>query len=272
MKCEDISALMADYLQGALPAGQSAGLELHIAHCEKCTAEVTLWSKLGTLPEDQPSPALRSRFDAMLASYQEGRWEKKSLTTERNKFFDLRQILDWLRTPAFSMGWAMALLIGGFLAGHYFDRPAASNGVSPQEVASLHEELRSMRQLVVISMLQQQSASERLQGVSYSRAQADPDPKVLNALLHTMRYDNSVDVRLAALDALSHYGARQDVRKGLMDSLQEQQSPLVQVALIDVLVDWHEATAVDRLKRLQQDPRTDPSVRKRADWGIQQLS
>jgi HEAT repeat protein len=129
-----------------------------------------------------------------------------------------------------------------------------------------------MRQLVVISMLQQQSASERLQGVSYSRAQADPDPKVLNALLHTMRYDNSVDVRLAALDALSHYGSRQDVRKGLMDSLQEQQSPLVQVALIDVLVDMHDASAVDRLKRLQQDPKTDPSVRKRADWGIQQLT
>jgi HEAT repeat protein len=144
--------------------------------------------------------------------------------------------------------------------------------VSPQEVASLHEELRSMRQLVVISMLQQQSASERLQGVSYSRAQTEPDPKVLNALLHTMRYDNSVDVRLAALDALSHYGSRQDVRKGLMDSLQEQQSPLVQVALIDVLVDLHDASAVDRLKRLQKDPKTDPSVRKRADWGIQQLT
>jgi hypothetical protein len=29
---------------------------------------------------------------------------------------------------------------------------------------------------------------------------------------------------------------------------------------------------VDRLKSLQKDPKTDPSVRKRADWGIQQLT
>lgn len=272
MKCEEISELMADYLQGALPEVQSAGLELHIAHCERCTAEVALWNKLALLPEEQPSPALRSRFDAMLASYQEGRWEKENLAAERKKFFDLREIITWLRAPAFGVAWAAVLLACGFLAGHYYDRAASGSQLNQQQVASLHEELRSMRQLVVISMLQQQSASERLQGVSYSRAQADPDPKVLNALLHTMRYDNSVDVRLAALDALSRYGSRPEVRKGLMDSLQAQQSPLVQVALIDVLVDLHDSSAVDRFKRLQHDPKLDPTVRKRVDWGIQQLS
>ena len=226
-----------------------------------------MWEKLGGVPEEHPSPALRARFDAMLASYEEGRWEKRNLAAERDKFQGLGAIFTWLRTPALSMAWAFVLLLGGFFAGRYVDRGAENQ----EQIAQLHNELQSMRQLVVISMLQQQSASERLQGVSYSR-QAEPDPKVLNALLHTLRYDSSVDVRLAALDSLSRYGSRAEVRRGLVESLEGQQSPLVQVALIDALVEMRDASALPSLKKFQQDPKADPSVRKHADWGIRQLS
>ena len=47
---------------------------------------------------------------------------------------------------------------------------------------------------------------------------------------------------------------------------------MVQVALIDALVDLHDANAIESLKRLQQAPNLDPTVRKRADWGVRQLS
>ncbi|HZI55214.1 MAG TPA: zf-HC2 domain-containing protein [Verrucomicrobiae bacterium] len=268
MKCEDLSHLMPDYLQGELPSQQSAVVEKHLAECSECAADAAMWNQLAALPEEQPGPSLKPRFEAMLASYQEGRWEKENLHKERNKFLGLGAIVQWVRTPSLSIAWAAALLIAGFFAGHYFDRGKTSD---PQ-IAGLHQELQSMRQLVVLSMLQQQSASERLQAVSYSLRQPGADPKVLDALLHTLRYDNSVDVRLAALDALSRYGGRSDIRKGLVDALEQQQSPLVQVALIDVLVELHDSNAIAPLKRFQQDPKLDPSVRKRADWGIQQLS
>ena len=94
----------------------------------------------------------------------------------------------------------------------------------------------------------------------------------MDALQHTLRYDNNVDVRLAALDALSHYGKRPEVSRGLVEALDSEQSPMVQVALIDALVDLHDANAVEPLKRLQQTPNLDPTVRKRADWGVRQLS
>ena len=81
-----------------------------------------------------------------------------------------------------------------------------------------------------------------------------------------------MDVRLAALDALSRYSSRPDIRQGLKDSLQPQESPMVQVALIDALVEMHDASIVPQLKQFQADPKIDPTVRKRADWGIQQLS
>jgi len=267
MKCEEISALMADYLQGALPPEQSTLVKEHVAQCDACSQDAAMWAKLGTLPEEQPSPALRARFDAMLASYEEGRWEKRHLAQERDKFQGFAAIFAWLRTPALSVAWAFVLLIGGFLAGRYIDRSPSNT----EQMTQLHNELQSMKQLVVLSMLQQQSPSERLSAVSMSR-QSGPDPKVLDALLQTLREDSSVDVRLAALDALTRYGGRPDVRKGLIDALEGQQSPLVQVALIDALVDIHDTGAIQQLKRLQQDPKVEPSVRKRAEQGLAQLS
>src|SRR5258708_36935379 len=63
------------------------------------------------------------------------------------------------------------------------------------------------------------------------------DPRVLTGVMHTLRYAASVDVRLAALDALSRHAGQPQVKKTVVDALQEQQSPLMQVALIDQLVE-----------------------------------
>ena len=49
------------------------------------------------------------------------------------------------------------------------------------------------------------------EGVSWSTREQQLNPQVLSALLHTLRYDPSVDVRLAALDARG--GALQEVHE-----------------------------------------------------------
>src|SRR5690349_9195962 len=79
MKCEETGELLPDYLQGRLSPDQAAEVEKHLAACAGCGEEAALWKKLALLPEEQPSPALESRFKAMLESYQEGRWEKTNL-------------------------------------------------------------------------------------------------------------------------------------------------------------------------------------------------
>jgi len=58
----------------------------------------------------------------------------------------------------------------------------------------------------------------------------------------------------------------------VVDALQEQQSPLMQVALIDQLVEWREADAAPRLEKLRQSPNLNPTVRQRADWAISKLN
>jgi hypothetical protein len=94
---------------------------------------------------------------------------------------------------------------------------------------------------------------------------------VLSALLHTLRYDASVDVRLAALDALSRHARQPQVHKGILDSLQQEQSPLVQVALIDLLLEWRDRDAAQRLQQLEQSPNLNPTVRQRVEWAKSKL-
>ena len=128
-----------------------------------------------------------------------------------------------------------------------------------------------MKQLVTLSLLQQQSASDRLRGVEWSYRVAQPDEQVLSALLRALDSDPNVNVRLAAVDALHQFGAEDTARKGLLRSLAEQKSPLVQFELINLMVELKEKRSVPVLKELSQRQDLDPTVRERAEWGLQKL-
>ncbi|HEV7522215.1 MAG TPA: zf-HC2 domain-containing protein [Candidatus Angelobacter sp.] len=272
MNCEEIGELLPDYLQGRLSSDRAEVVEKHLSQCAACGEEAALWKNLALLPEEQPSPALESRFKAMLESYQEGRWEKTSLAAENRKIPVpmLWGLGNWRQLPAAGIVWACLFLVCGYFIGKHADR--GTDAAAQAQINEMRQELGATRQMVALSMLQQQSASQRLEGVSWSTRLPEPDPKVMSALLHTVRFDNSVDVRLAALDALGRYADRPEVRRELVDVLQTTQSPMVQVALIDLLVDLHDKSAVPQFKKFQQDPHVNPTVKKRVDWGIQQLN
>jgi anti-sigma-K factor RskA len=267
MKCEEIAELLPDYLQGSLKAPQDHLVEQHIEECADCREDVTIWKKLSLLPSEQPGAGSRERFEAMLDAYQTGRNEKPSADREKR-----RSVWNWLRSPAGAVAWSAALLVIGIFAGNYLGSKTTHSNTGQDEIAAMHTELTNMKQLVVLSMLQQQSASERLQAVSYSRREDQLDPQVMSALVHTLRYDGSVDVRLAALDALSRHGGQPQVHKGVVDALQEQQSPLVQVALIDLMVEWRDPDTAQRLRNFAQTPNLNPTVRQRADWALSKLN
>jgi anti-sigma factor RsiW len=277
MNCEQIAELLPDYLQGSVTIDQAGQVEQHCQRCNNCAQDVAMWNKFALVPRLQPSPESRARFEAMLHAYRTISDERAGSveTAKSGKLKVAWSFFDWLRSPLGAAAWSVALLVIGALIGARVGIGTnVANVASPsqsEELTAVHSELTNMRQLVALSMLQQQSASERLQGVSWSGREAHLDPQVQSALLHTLRYDSSVDVRLAALDALSRHGSQPQVRQGVVDALQEQQSPLVQVALIDQLAEWRDPGAAQRLRNFQQTPNLNPAVRQRAEWAISKL-
>jgi anti-sigma factor RsiW len=280
MNCQQIETLLPDYLQNALSPAQAAEVQQHCQHCATCAQDIVMWKKLTMLPEEKPSGESRERFDAMLHAYSAtAAAAAETAASVRATANSVQQqpivvkpawnFFEWLRSPFGAVAWSAALLLIGLYAGTH-----VGNRIAPEhtdEIASLHAEVASMRQLVALSMMQQQSASERLQGVSWSMREAQLDPQVQIALLRTLRSDGSVDVRLAALDALSRHAAQPVVRNNVLDALQEQQSPLVQVALIDQLTEWRDPDAAQRLQKFGQTPNLNPAVKQRAAWALAKL-
>jgi len=265
MTCEHFCELLPAYCEQRLTSRDMAFAREHLELCANCRADYEMWQKLSSLPQEEPSPASRSRFEHMLNAYEEGRWEKSGRGDRANWW------TAWWRSafaPPLASALAACLLLVGFIVGEHY---STTRPVSNPQIASMQAEVTTLRQLVALSLLEQQSASQRLQGVNYSTQVERPDPEISTALLHALRFDNSVDVRLAALDALKRYKDDRQVRAGLLTALQDQQSPLVQIALIDLFVEMRENSAKEGFRRIEQDTKVNPAVRQRAQWGIQQL-
>jgi len=270
MKCNEVTELFSDYLAGNLDEAAQAEMQAHFASCSSCRQEAeslsALWQKLGALPEQQPSDAMRARFYAALAAYQQGLSKARSAPGWRETFSGWLEHW-WPRQPVFQFGLALLFLGVGSFLGNRISVEENRN----REISQMRDEVHNMRQLVTLSLLQQQSPSERLRGVSWSYRVGEPDAEVLSALLETLNHDPNVNVRLAAVDAFSRFSDQPAVRQGLIESLSKQRSPLIQIALIDLLIERRERLAVETFRQLKENELIDNAVRQRIEWGMQQL-
>jgi hypothetical protein len=270
MNCDKIQDRFADYLTGDLDLGARQEVQDHISTCAPCRAEIenltAVWAKLGVLPEEQPSGELRHRFYSMLEEYKS---EIETPTQPSRSFRFLSGWREWFtfRRPAFAASFSIFLLLLGLGTGWV----TSGSGGKSARLSSLQREVQDMRQTVALSLLSQPSASERLQGISYSATVQSPNTKTLGALVNTLNTDPNPNVRLAAVEALYLFRNQPGVRESLTTALATQDSPLVQVALIDLLVEIREQRAAEALKALIKNEKLHPDVKKLAEQGIKQL-
>lgn len=230
----------ADYLAGRMTRDEAREFEQSLDGDDRSAIEV--WEKLGELPMERPSPAVRQRFQQIL--------QRES-----------RPKMQWIP-------WAMAaaLFAGGFFAGRI--TPSLN---PPEDVTALRQEVRTLREAVIVSMLRQDSASDRLRGVQTSTTLNRPEPEVTAALMETLRRDPNVNVRLAAVDALKRLGSDASVRADLAGSLSAGDSPLVQIALIDAIVDLRDRKAAPALRQLGASSEVDKLVKERAKLALERI-
>lgn len=275
MNCEKIREQIPECLAGRLDKAARETVVEHLETCAGCRAEVAelnaVWRGMETLKlANAPAPdaARKARFMEMLEAYQAGLGVGQVQGSTR-----LRG--GWLAAhPVWQAAMAAGLLIGGILFGRYQVGPnqARPGAGEISEVAQLRGQVESLRQLVTLSMLQQQSPSARLRGVTYSEQMARPDQQVEQALLFAVSHDTNVNVRLSAVDALQKYGGNPEVARAMLDAIPVQESPMVQIALIDMLVQLNATSAAPGLVKLSRDQQIAEVVRQRAAWAVQNMA
>jgi hypothetical protein len=266
MNCAEAGELVADHLADSLTGLARSEFASHLAECAACRDHVAslrpFWRGLAGLPAVEPSARLDARFHAMLDGYREAQTPAKKPAAARSTLFD------WTRGPWLrQLAAAAVVFIAGLVMGTSNRFLSASNEANP-EVARLRDESARLRQIVTLSLLQEPSASDRLRGVDWSSQLQHPGRDVLSALLRALASDPNTNVRLAAVDALRQFAANRAVRDGLIESLDAQPSPMVQIEVIDLLVELGEKHSIPALKKLAGDAAANPEVRLRAERGL----
>ena len=264
MTSEEFRQLIPEYLSGHVGSAEKQLFEAQMDKNPELRAEVaelrSLWDGLGLLPEDYPSAAMRARFYQKLNDIRNGR--SRSLTGG----------FAWWKPGLSGLVRQATIVLALFCLGVYIGRVSMSGNASAGQAAQLESQVQSLRQTVALSLLDRQSAASRLEGVSWSSRVERPDRDLISALVNALNHDSNTNVRLASLDALEKFSSDSTVRKALVDSLPQQDSPLVQIALIDALVHMRDNNAAGQFRKLTQDSDVNSAVRQRAQWGLQRLS
>jgi hypothetical protein len=263
MMCGHAKELIAASWASELDPASESKLKQHLSGCAECSSEMaqlgSLWERLGDIPAPEPGPALNARWESTLESL---------ISARRGTSWRFSLSALWPQRPVWQVSIAAACLAVGLAVGSLAHRAPADRG----EIAQLRDEVASTKQMVALSLLQQQSAAERLRGVDYTVKMPAMEPDVVAALVQAVKNDPNVNVKLAAIDALSRVSSNANVRQSLAGSLERQESPMVQAALIDYVVDARDRRAVGALKEFTARPDLNPLVKQRADMAVRQLT
>ncbi len=202
-------------------------------------------SQVMELPFPAPPQGMDERFHRMLSA------EKRAHRT----FSLSRFVAGYASVPRLAV--AATLLLGGFCIG-YLMSPRAGG-----ELTAMREEMRDMKEMMVLSMLERESPVERLKAVNLGAGMDEAGTRVTEALVETLNHDDNVNVRLAALDALKAYAYDSGVREALIRSISKQGSPLVQIALAETMVQIQARSSVEALEQIIKSEKTPDEVKKK---------
>ncbi|WP_299435295.1 HEAT repeat domain-containing protein [uncultured Aquimarina sp.] len=262
MNCKQIEELLIDHLDGNLDQKEHQVITAHLTTCNSCKESLQelqlVFDEIDNDPEELPDASMKVNFEEMLEK------EKGKLNTPTVVTLDQSSKNYW-RT-ALQIAATIALVFSA-----YFYGKQQNNDSFSQEMAVLEKEKVQLKQEVTISLIENESASMRLKAVNYAEEFEKPGNEILRALINKMFYDDHISVRLAAAEALIKFSDLEMVRKALIDALEMEQDPGMQIELIQILVSMQEKRAIPSMEKLLQNEETPSYVKDQVTIGLPSL-
>jgi HEAT repeat protein len=267
MRCEDVEKMIINYLDNNLTGDERTEIEKHIEKCEKCFDDINETQKiLNSIDSSEmefPDESLKINFYHML--HGEIKRNESGTVTKKNS-----QPSFWLKSNILRVAAGFALLIAGSFLGAAVTS-WIKNSDTGNELAQLKSEVELLKKTAMYAMLKEESSSYRIQAVNYADDMKNPDENVIAALLKTLNHDKNVNVRMAAAYALEKFTDQKPVSDSLVKSLSLQVDPILQVALINILVEKRDKGAIEPMQKIISNSNTLKEVRDVAEKGIKVL-
>ena len=265
---EEYIDLVTAYIEGSITTEQHSRLNELINSREIDISDVkeleAIYRNMGSLPEPEPTDEISKRFYKML----EHEKEKHSASTP-----GINKIKTWFdHLIAIAQPKRIAFALGIFIAGVLIGNWTTPFQDYRKQLNRLSGEVSQMREVMMLSLLDNDSVTERLKAVNVSMEMQPADNKVADALLKTLRNDPNVNVRLAAIEALLHHASQPRVREGLVNAISTQESPIIQAALADAMLMLQEKRSIEKFKKLLDQNDLDRSLRDKLQNTVTALS
>jgi len=211
----------------------------------------------------QPSAQLDANFYQMLSTAQAAEQTADVITkhqsahTSEIKVTFIEQLQNWF-TPKPLMQFAALgfVFVVGF---NLSSTPTPTN----QDLAfqGLKQEVSSLSTMLAVSMLQKNSASERLTGVAYSRQSDLTNPALLQQLVDLLEHDKSTAVRLAIINTLGTSTLTTSSEQRLLALTEVEPNVMVQIELFRLLLSNGTSSTRTLLKEKINQQQVKPEVR-----------
>ena len=255
MKSQDHQEKLSDLLRGNLSPEEEeniiAGLEKSGISRQDIEAMRSVSSLIEETPSPQPEERMDKRFYAMLEE------EKKKAIRGEPEIRLKKPSLVSLLSPGLRIAAGIAL----FLLGWFTSGWLGSSPVRDTQIANLAGEVKDLKETLVLTMMQQSSSVERIKAVNMISEFEAADSRIVEALIGVLNHDGNDNVRLLALEALVRYSSVPEVREGLIGSIGNQTSPMVQLRLAEIMLALNEKRAAPEFQKMLQDASLNYSVR-----------
>ena len=244
LRCEEVKLNLPEYIDRKLNEKIASEISSHLESCDSCRAEyLGLKSFLNftdPLPVAEPPVDMRQEFMDMLEHEMQPKQKKVVMMPL------------WLQIAA-----VIAIALITYSGGYYF-----GSEKSRGEQLQLAAELDQTRQQVLLASLQESTGPQKIEAVySISKSEQTGDA-LIDALVNTMNTDKNVNVRLAAINALSGMMNKNPrIKTALINSLAIQDNSLLQISLIQVLTEMGVKEAKPEIESIAKDDKTEENVK-----------
>lgn len=257
MNCQQIQNILIEIIEGSATIDQNKMVVDHLKSCNECQEEYSrikqIMNEIAQTPEEQPNSTLRMDFYHMLE-------QEKQFNNNQNSTISIKSAKNFLNYAA-----AILLIFGaGLLLGKNIQWRTEYDA----RFDSLNKQAMLIRQNVSMASLMQPTTSQRLQAVNILHEQAEEDNKIIDVLIQTLNYDENVNVRMAAANALAKYPENKSVRDALIRALDNQKEPALQIKLINILMKAQDQRAKRLFHEIIQSKETLPVVKQQAKNGL----
>lgn len=219
---------------------------------ESDAEEQQLWDALENISHAEPPPRLRRKFY--------GELDKLSRQTRLDRWRNWLGLHGMRGALTAAMCGALGLILGLAVT--------QSRDADSTKLVSLQQQVSELNRNLILDRLESTSASKRLLGVLDAANLTEHDAEVARALLARAADDRVYSVRAAAIDAIGPQLNTPAVGEELMALLEKAESPLVQLALVDLVLRHGNPQQIEQLLKLSESGSLHPDLAKHVKEAI----